>query len=270
MNDATKALLEEYELNAFADQIDELFRPTIRLIATKSDSVPAGASRFGGHPDLPPGAEWPERDGVPMEFVGQLRLEEVKPYDVSGLLPPTGSLLFFHNTQWETSDNVAEEDAYDVCRVLYHPGPATELVSTAPSVVEFERFGEVEPAPAVFSSSRLSFDKMVTLPPGESAFLRDDKYQELVKVYYDFRIDFDEKVLELRPDNKDHRMLGYLNLDDYVEAMEVDDVVLLQVDSDWDAAGFQWGDEEQIYFILKAEDLAAGRFDRVRLYSMLG
>src|SRR5262245_27455074 len=39
--------------------------------------LPLGASRFGGVPDLPPGAAWPDREGVPMEFIAQIRLADL-------------------------------------------------------------------------------------------------------------------------------------------------------------------------------------------------
>jgi uncharacterized protein YwqG len=48
-----------------------------------------------------------------------------------------------------------------------------------------------------------------------------------------------------------------------------DDQLLFQIDSD-DAAGFQWGDCDRLYFLLRQDELAARDFAKVRLYSLLG
>jgi len=54
--------------------------------------IPLGHSRYGGPViDLPPGIEHP-RD---LHFAAQLDLSVFSPFDVTGLLPKTGQLLFF-------------------------------------------------------------------------------------------------------------------------------------------------------------------------------
>jgi hypothetical protein len=74
-----------------------LAKPVIELDprkATRRDGAP-GASRLFGVPDLPEGMEWPSRDGVPFEHLGQLDLAALAPFDVEGKLPHQGLLSFF-------------------------------------------------------------------------------------------------------------------------------------------------------------------------------
>src|SRR5258708_6190680 len=91
----------------------------IRTRLLNEESIPIGASKFGGTPDLPPEIEWPMNrvdlsefppwlsDDVNsalldtggryhLPFVAQFRLEDVAPYDLEGDLPSTGMLYFFY------------------------------------------------------------------------------------------------------------------------------------------------------------------------------
>jgi hypothetical protein len=54
-----------------------------------------GATRLGGLPDLPAGATWPVRDGYEFDFIGQLGLDELAPFDVEDRLPHQGLLSIF-------------------------------------------------------------------------------------------------------------------------------------------------------------------------------
>lgn len=112
-----------------AGELRALYRPSIRLLATPvEDDLPVGVSKFGGHPDLPDGVDWPttqilcprpsegflkahpnERrlpeDGIiHLSFVGQINLKEIQPFDRESQLPKSGLLSFFYNPQVFASD----------------------------------------------------------------------------------------------------------------------------------------------------------------------
>jgi hypothetical protein len=78
-------------------EITKVALPSIRLQAHAADEtqIKRGASKLWGNPDLPQGIAWPERNGLPLPFVGQINLPDVKPYDTKHLLPEVGMLYFF-------------------------------------------------------------------------------------------------------------------------------------------------------------------------------
>lgn len=54
-----------------------------------------GTSKFGGHPDLPAGFDWPQLNGKPHMFIGQINLDEIQQTQAAQDLPITGLLSFF-------------------------------------------------------------------------------------------------------------------------------------------------------------------------------
>ena len=54
---------------------------------------------MGGLPDLPLSVSWPETGGKPLGFLGQLNLSETKPFDKDDLLPASGLLYFFYDSE---------------------------------------------------------------------------------------------------------------------------------------------------------------------------
>jgi uncharacterized protein YwqG len=97
--DKIREALRAAGLERLADVAERLTRPAIRIEPTMvdEDTIPIGASKLGGRPDLPRDMAWPERDGRPLGFLAQFNLAEVAPYDVEKVLPPSGMLYFFYD-----------------------------------------------------------------------------------------------------------------------------------------------------------------------------
>ena len=231
-------------------------------------SLPLGASRFGGVPDLPPGVEWPSRDDVPMEFVAQLRLADAAGLDPLGRLPTTGHLWFFYNSQWLTFD---QDQDHACCAVLYHDVADDQLVRQAPPRVDYQGEYDSAPrlAPYVHGLATLGFRAGDTVPGGVSPWITGtplEQFWQDFTAYHGgrFAIEGDVKF-------QSNRLLGYVDGQDYVDAHlhGTGDQLLLQVDSE-DAADFQWGDCDRLYFFVSKEELAARNFSKARLYSLLG
>ena len=70
--------IEEYGFGWKVEELMQAAQPAIRLNAerTDMDSLPIGASRMGGLPDLPPGLAWPDFEGRPLEFLVQINFAE--------------------------------------------------------------------------------------------------------------------------------------------------------------------------------------------------
>jgi len=229
--------------------------------------LPLGASRFGGVPDLPPGAAWPERDGVPMEFIAQLRLADAAAPRPDDRLPAEGSLLFFYNSQWGSSD--MDPDA-SCCAVLFHDGPDAALVRTPPPRVEWKsEFVDVTQfAPFIHGLATVTLEPTVLVPGGVSPYITG----ALREFWQDFHSEHFAALAGA--DGQPYRenfLLGYVDEQDYVDAHAsgTDDQLLLQVDSDG-AAEFQFGDCNKLFFLLTKDELAARDFTNVRVYSLLG
>ncbi len=90
-----------------------------------------GRSKFLGRPTLPEG--WSEQFGESVLFLVQIRLEEIKDLDPENLLPHTGYLYFFLDT---------EDSEYNLKPIVrYYPGEPTEVIDEFNSLVPgFESF----------------------------------------------------------------------------------------------------------------------------------
>ncbi len=98
-------------------------RASLQIAATSQslDTMPLGASRFGGLPDLPAGASWPED----LTFVGQLNLADLPSFGAETPLPSQGWLYFFCCT-WDYPEEPEDWS------VLYFSGAASNLRRTDP------------------------------------------------------------------------------------------------------------------------------------------
>ena len=234
-------------------------------------SLSLGASRFGGEPDLPPVAAWPRWREGPLSFLAQLDLATLP--DASGLLPDTGTLLFFFDSQKQPwGFDPADEGG---ARVVYSEADPRVLVRTA--------FPEDLPTAARFAARSLEARPVATLPTdGERAGLELEE-DEAAELYAELEAGITGLEAE-------HRVLGWpAELQNPMElecqlvsnglycgnsagyqseaaqrlAPGADDWILLcQLDSD-ETLGWMWGDLGRLYFWIKRGHLAARRFDRV-------
>ncbi|MFI5272288.1 MAG: YwqG family protein [Ktedonobacterales bacterium] len=142
-------------LTTLLAQVDTLAQPAIRIAAQAAgpSGVAVGASALGGQPDLAPGTAWPAKQGAPLSFVGQIRLEAVAPYESAHLLPPKGLLSFFYDAQQETYGTDPTDRA----------GFAVLYTADA-SGVQRQPFPNALAAPARFAPRVVTFSAGVTLP----------------------------------------------------------------------------------------------------------
>jgi uncharacterized protein YwqG len=256
--------------------IDALARPSIRLFTTpvEESSLDIGVSKLGGLPDLPDGTLWPEWNGLPQSFLAQIHLDDLRPYDVQGMLSSHGMLWFFYDAQQQTfGENPADTGGW---RVLFREDLATVQRTQAPAKL---------PVQSRFRACSLRFACEMTLPQQPELELPNfDWTDEEVKRY--------ETVLSQWPDPDDraaihHRMLGYADvLQDDMRLQcqlvthgvtssgdpRIDELskgrsdwqLLLQVDSD-EQAGMRWATAGMVYYWIKLADLQACRFDKTWL-----
>ena len=268
---AYRARLVDAGLGRYADALVAAARPGIRLEVDRSlDHEAVGASRLGGDPDLPPGAEWPRKDGAPLSFVAQLDLAAVTRHDGEGVLPGVGLLSFFYDatTQEAWGFDPADRGSWDVRhlpagqQLLRTPAPDDLAADGRLIGVAFRPRAELCSPPyesrvvELLGMSEAELDAYGDLlEPGDEAIHRALGHPDPVQGEMQLECQLASNgVFVGGPEGyRDPRVLDLgAGADDWR--------LLLQVDSD-DATDMMWGDAGRIYFWIRDQDLRAGRFE---------
>jgi hypothetical protein len=281
--------------DVIADALGRLARPSLRLEATDAPST-RPALRLGGNPDLPPDAAWPVAGDVwpvvgdarrPLTFIGQLDAGEL---DVSVWNTPREGLLSFFGLQDSSTRLV-------VAGHVLHTPPSVPLVPTAPPE-DLPTAWRLRTLPVV-ARPELTLPRIAVWPSAALAALGfgdggpfwpgdgEEAYKELVSRLAEHQGFPGEHTSDVPI--PEHRVLGWPRhvQNDILEELAHEHLLsigqrpaaeediaavarewrlLLQVEADYRLAdGELYG--QGLYFGLPAEDLAAGRFDRVEALS---
>lgn len=256
------------------DALFALTSPALLMTPGASvDSVALG-SRLGGRPLAIAGTPWPVSEDGPLELLAQLDLAEVAHTWPGGPLPNHGLLSFYYDTRepswtyrypdpakWRVRWEVGEvrplprqapdhRDAAQACGIRWEP--AMTLPRPTEDDCVFQNLGLLSELAAadramgggpafhqLLGWPHLLQGSMTTTCQRESAFVLDDTT----------RFDPDEALSEA----------DWEALDDATKA--ADWRLLLQLGTDVDR-GWRWGAGGGLYFWIRAQDLAAARFDR--------
>ena len=274
MEELKKALTQR-GLGEYFERTKHLVRNAIHIepIRTPSDQIPVGASKFGGHPDLPEDFVWPRREeGQPLLFLCQYNLAELAPYDRDGLLPTEGILYFFYDVGPMPDISWMELDGW---AVRYHAGGA---VTRRPGP---------EDVPGYFATAKLEYTAKPEVPflfcdlvPRES--LQGNEFWDL----WDWNnqhaskdgdpSDISTKLLghacpvqtygmELECEKAHRKLYGTAGCrwEDPKDHRNAERWVnLLQLDS-WEKSWIWDNGYGRVYFWIEEEDLKHRRFDRV-------
>lgn len=242
-----------------------------RLVpADDRDGGAAVVGRLGGPAPLAAGTPWPTWDGFgPLSHVATLDCARLHPHLPAALreagFPRDGLLSFFYfDGQLDDGENLvgALFGTEDGARVLHTPAAA----HVAP----------VDPPPTLsgYDAVELTVEPVLTWPTWEHPELVDaesDGWDDLWEVLEGLREEMPLPAHQVggHPD----AVQGPVELEIAEgratgggpagrEPAPVGDLLLLaQLDTDEDA-GFMWGDAGILYFMIRADDLAAGAFDR--------
>lgn len=251
------------------------FLDTLRLPAISlSLSSDGGASRIGGLPSLPLDVPWPEWKGKPLAFLCQLDLSEIPENCERNGLPAAGMLYFFYNQEQETwGFDPNDKGSWQVIYTAASPEGKTTCV--APPGLQKDY---------IYAEKTVSFVPMQTYPDWQDERVRS---LDMTDKQNDQYIDMCSKMFGNAPA---HHLFGYpspvqgndMDLEcqlasnglycgdasgyqdpkaKKLESGRSDWVLLLQLDTD-DDAGMMWGDCGMLYFWIKKQDLAEGRFDK--------
>ena len=144
------ALLAAAGLGRLTPALIPLLAASLRLKASAADEarLALGASKLGGLPDLPAGTPWPGLGGVPLAFVAQVHLDDLRGYPVAQTLPRAGWLHFFYDARQQAfGDKPADRGAW---QVLYAPG-------SAPNGLKRQAAPEALPAESRFKAAAVDW-----------------------------------------------------------------------------------------------------------------
>ncbi len=228
-------------------QILALARPAIEFNSARAaeKSIPVGASKLGGGPDLPPDAEWPCLWDIPLAFLGQFNLAELAVSPVARDLPATGLLSVFARYDEDDGNDDLPKGAW---RFLYFPDTGKLKRHPSPDLV--------------FASCRVSYSEVLTLPAPDSPWrtqLGIGPKHLGYECYRDLQMELGGGV----------HLLGY-PVTIQGDVLGKKGVRHLLTISGAQATGWEWGDGGALYFTLPEADLRAGRFDRVKLEMQCG
>jgi uncharacterized protein YwqG len=263
-------------LSAYTSLVNRLALPALRLEAwpTPDESIHLGVSRLGGLPDLPPGQGWPEMNGAPMSFVGQIRLQETHAIPGGEALPATGLLSFFYDASQQTYGSDPKDRAG--FSVLYFPEAAQA------SVVHQTAYPAALPEAARFQSAADAFHPIATYVQDLQAEFPDRQISPQDQQHFESALN---SLPPPPPHISHHQVLGHPDTiqddmrqqcqfatngladpsSDPVKARTLaasanDWRLLLQVDSD-QRFGINWGSAGMLYFWIRQQDLAGGNFN---------
>ncbi|WP_065958433.1 YwqG family protein [Streptomyces sparsogenes] len=249
-----------------ADRWTALLRPAAHL--RKAGPADPVVGLLGGLPRLPEGVDWPVWEGHgPLAFVAAVDCAALPGEALDIPLPADGVLAFFYYGD-EDDDalvDTADPDTWPGARVLHLPPgsaaaperpapagitpcPAVDLtVRTAPSAPDFDSLALT----AAFGEGELpdAFQRAVWRHQSGAAHQIGGHAQSVQTAV--------EIVVA-------HGALGGREVsweDPRIEKEAEGWVLLAQFDSDEDA-DMMWGDAGALYWLIRPDDLAAGRFER--------
>ena len=277
--DRLSALADEWLPAELASAWTGLARPGIRLVPD-GEGPPVG--RLGGLPVMPEDMAWPEWPGQgPLDFLAAVDCAALPREFLSIPLPEAGTLLFFYfDSERRDADDDPQPEDVEGSRVLFVPTGVPVVERAAPE-------GPV-PYPAVDV-----FAEVVATAPERDHILLDRTElangESLAEASETVQLPsgsvgpgvFGALVARARDERPDHQLGGFAApvqgaveymiagevLGDYRDPRRAEEaarwVLLAQIDTD-SKTGMSWADAGMLYWVIRTEDLEAGRFDRAR------
>lgn len=251
--DEIRLMLEEAGIGQYWDELKYQILPGFYMVPKMTDEadIKLGASKIGGHPDMPSTFQWPSWKGHPMSFVAQINLEEFPMNLVDPEYPATGILYFFYVYDYEVWYN----DDYDSDKknnnVVYYTPETTELMRMKPPRTLSED--------QIFNSALIEKKLELTIP--DEDYLRDNHLMNN-------EADLGRYSLEFRPDflNTYNRGIGFRFLGHMTPLQyggyPSDEILLFQADSN-DEIGMEWDLSGLLYFFIKDNDFKKLFFENV-------
>ena len=239
-------------------------------------------SKIGGKPYLPKDFVWPYYQELPLSFLAQINLEEVKALDKDNLLPDKGMLYFFY--ELETEEWGFKPENKGCSKVLYFEDTSNfELIDFPEDMEDYN----------IVPEFKVNFKSNISYPSYEDFDIIHNGGKEVADNYEDFQdAYFDIYNKHIESLDSYTKLLGYPDViqssmeeqcaaitkgfiggidspKKYREEVIKDSknwILLFQMDAiKVDDYELMFGDSGHIYFWIKKEDLKNKNFDNIWL-----
>ncbi len=242
-----RAVYEAYGIGDLAEGALASAEPAVAVTARplrSGEALSAGQSRLGGDPDLPRQTTWPNRDGVPLYFLGQFRLSELPSFPAADreklLLPQRGLLWLWYDAArepWGFKPN--DETAWQVWFEEDESIPLSRVAAPA----------RPSSAPPMYRACRLEMRRIVSLAHADGAA----SIHDLSDLY----------ARDLIEGEHCHQVRGQVDLEDVPTRDNERPLLLFKIGTDQKGPGWCWCDAGELYFWISRVDLARRDFSRV-------
>ena len=249
---------------------------------SNEDNEILNKSKIGGKPYLPKDFVWPYYQELPLSFLAQINLEEVKSLDKDNLLPDKGMLYFFY--ELETEEWGYELKNKGCAKVFYYEDISNfELIDFPEDMEDYN----------IVPEFKVNFKSNISYPAYEDFDIIHNGGKEVADNYEDFQdAYFDIYNKHMESLDSYTKLLGYpdviqSSMEEQCAAITkgfiggIDSpkkyreeikkaaenwILLFQMDTiETDDYELMFGDSGHIYFWIKKEDLKNKNFDNVWL-----
>ena len=244
-------------------------RQVIHIQAQPSPNLAITDSKFGGIPYLPKGATLPTaRNGKPLFMLTQINCSQLPE---NNIYPKKGLLQIWVAANGKYAGNQYNPYSRHTQRVIYYP-----TLEEATDYDDFKQVYQFEGKPLPFAPTqayRLIFTKGIDTFSYEQLRF-NHSLLPLWKTYFGEQRDnflllpekTAEKLKELLPTSRGHRIGGYSEVDDNAQAVDsngLPKILLLRIDTD-EKSGIRCKDDEAVNFLIEKEDFEALNFSRIQ------
>lgn len=234
---------QEQELKRlFADAgIADAYRivqPSIALLPTRVEerTLTLGATKLGGHPDLPAGTTWPRVGGEPLTFLAQLNFADFA--TLTDELPKTGLLAIFIDDDARSPKGAYLENAK---AILTKAGAKLERHEVPEDYVA-----------TIYQACKVQLAPKLSLPSYNNAHVTKALDAETIATY-------ESEVFAHQQDLP--KVLGYRDYG-YDAEEPATARLLLQLPGD-NQTDMEFGDADALSIFIGVKDLAKGRFTKI-------
>jgi uncharacterized protein YwqG len=280
-----RARIAQHRIEKYQQALLASAKPALKLATKRADesTIPVGATKFGGHPDLPNDQPWPTYNGRTIRFLAQINLGEMPAAEVDNWPLPTSGLLSFWYDTCGGAWGFDPKDAGSFQVLSFPDAPAGLSRRPYPEFV----LGKAPEYPmddwGPFDACTVGAEAVITVQT--DILLSKDDPRHIADGFTAFEEEINGQAPLHRLLGNPVRIQGEMDWEcqlasngfycgsaipeserevaDEVAQGARDWCLLLQIDTDDAGPDWMWGDAGMLYYWIRTQELARGDFSRV-------